>query len=148
MHAQQPITNITLRIALDAPTPPGVRFALQRGAAGTAESVALQQADGGALVFDVVIGYLTTTDGALDFRGPFVQGPRGARFVYVQSGQSAGQPATAWNRRAKIALGGITAALVAAMRPTEVLCAHIAGTAKDGGPPAASVKLTADWAII
>jgi hypothetical protein len=104
---------------------------------------------GSDISFDFTVGYLLA-DGALDFRGPFVQGPRGARFVYINSGGLADQANSGWRRRAKIALGGISSDLINALnaQPGQVLCTHIAGKAKDGGPPAASVPLLKSWFIL
>lgn len=68
-----------------------------------------------------------------NFLGPFVQGPRGARFVYINSG-------TPWTRRAKVHLSGITWALIrrAKGKPPET---RFAGTARDGGPSCSTVPL-------
>jgi hypothetical protein len=41
-----------------------------------------------------------------------VEGPPARRFLYVNSGTSAGQHDSRWSRRAKVALGGITAGQV------------------------------------
>src|SRR6266705_4795042 len=42
-----------------------------------------------------------------NFAGPFVQGPAGERFVYIDIGTYAGQTNTPWSRRLKIPLSGI-----------------------------------------
>jgi hypothetical protein len=52
-----------------------------------------------------------TADTALDFAGPFVHGPRRGRFLYLGY-RPVG--ATAWTRRWKIPLAGITPDLIAA----------------------------------
>jgi hypothetical protein len=139
------IPELLLRIVLEAP-PRDVMFALQRG---KDELVDQTRSTGADVVFNFTVGYLLTAD-ALDFRGPFVQGPRGGRFVYVNAGQLAGQDDSPWRCRAKIALGGISAGLVAALQanPSNVLCARIAGKGKNGGPPAASVPLLSGWVVM
>src|SRR4030095_7328360 len=43
-----------------------------------------------------------------NFLGEYAQGPRDARFVYVNSGTYAGQPTSCWSRRAKLSLMSVT----------------------------------------
>src|SRR5205809_130684 len=52
------------------------------------------------------------SSGSPNFLGKFAQGPKDARFIYVNSGSYAGQPGTQWNRRAKISLMKITSTQV------------------------------------
>jgi hypothetical protein len=137
------ITDLRIRIVLSDP-PAGVRFALQRG---KDERVGQVQSTGKDLAFECLIGVVDKEDGEVDFRGPFVQGPRGGRFVYIGSGTLAGDTASPITRRAKIALGGITRALVdQALANNGVLQTRIAGKNKDGGPACASVPLLDAWA--
>jgi hypothetical protein len=84
------------------------------------------------------------------FLGPFTQGPPTARFVYVTSGQSAGQPGSCWNRRAKIPLGGITWSLLEQVlaKKGAVLEVQIEGTGRDGGPACATVPLARTWRVV
>ena len=120
--------------------PSGVTFAVQRGAA---ELLAPTSRMLDPLVFDftVRVGGVTPS-GASRFLGPFTQGPPSARFVYVNSGQSAGQADTRWNRRAKLPLAGITAAMIreAEGSPGARIETEFEGTGRDGGPTCASVK--------
>ncbi len=138
------LRELPIRIVLVNP-PTDVTFAVQRG---KSEPVDQRRSAGADEVFDITIG-VVQSDEQIDFRGPFVQGPRGGRFVYINSGTLAGDAMTSWTRRAKIALGGITAELIAALdaKPKHVLRGRIAGKAKDGGPPAASVPLLTGWEI-
>ncbi|HEY0783210.1 MAG TPA: DUF5990 family protein [Thermoanaerobaculia bacterium] len=130
--------DLTLRIVVVDP-PPGVQFAVQRG---RDELVDRQIAGTAELRFDVAV---QVRDGAgdLDFRGPFVQGKRGDRFVYVNSGTLAAQAGSTWTRRAKVKLGSITQEAVerALREAAGVLVARFAGRAKDGGPACATVPL-------
>jgi len=73
-----------------------------------------------------------------NFLGPFVQGPRGGRFVYVNSGTLAGQADSCWTRRAKVGLKEISWDLVVAVlaNPSSFPEAKITGRAKDGDQPA------------
>ena len=130
--------ELPLRITLAGP-PEGVLFCLQRG---RDERVAPVRADGGDLSFDLSVRVVSRPDGALDFRGPFVQGRPGGRFVYVRSGTSAGDHGSCWSRRAKIGLEGILPAQVdEATRPGRVLEGRIPGRAGDGGPSCGTVPL-------
>ena len=141
----QPLFDIPMRIVLEAP-PRGVVFALQRGKRDLA---VLALSTGEDLRFDFVIGCRLAPD-APDFAGPFAQGPRGGRFVYLNAGALAGQADSLIRRRAKIQLGGVSADQIAALQAdsSQVLCARIAGTARDGGPPAATVPIMGGWQIV
>ena len=77
-------------------------------------------------------------DGSPRFLGKVVQGPVGARFVYVCSGTLAGDHASCWTRRAKVPLQGITQELIDSGRRLE---ARIDGRARDGGPACGTVPL-------
>jgi hypothetical protein len=85
-----------------------------------------------------------------DFLGPFVHGPRGGRFVYVNVGAMAGQAGSPWQRRAKVPLAGITSALAREVTAGSglLLAAAIAGTGKDGTPACATVPLASDWRLV
>ena len=72
--------------------------------------------------------------------GDVTQGPRDGRFVYINAGTSAGDPASPWTRRAKISLAGITWTHVENARGG-VLETRFHGTARDGGPSCATVPL-------
>ncbi len=93
------------------------------------------------LTFEFLID-VEIQDGAPNFLGKFAQGPRHARFIYVNSGSYAGQPWTQWNRRAKISLMSITSEQVNHVIGDEVLCleTEFEGIGRDGGPTCASVK--------
>src|SRR5438270_13639033 len=84
------------------------------------------------------------------YLGAFTQGPSEERFVYVNSGQSAGQHDTEWNRRAKNPLTTITPALIDAVRstPNTVLLIEIEGKAADGGPVVASRLSSTQWRTV
>src|SRR5262245_49806961 len=95
-------TEVTITIELIKP-PAGVSFGLQRR---KDELVDVVRSTGCDIVFTLPVSIVNSTDG-LDFRGPFVQGPKGARFIYINSGKRAGDANTYWDRRAKIHLSGI-----------------------------------------
>lgn len=132
--------EIPLRITLVHP-PRDVVFCLQRG---KAEIVSPIRATGDDLSFELSVRVRDgRPDGLPNFLGPFTQGPPTGRFVYVNSGTSAGQAGSCWTRRAKIQLSGISWALIeeALAAPDAVLEARIAGVARDGGPACATVPL-------
>ena len=74
--------------------------------------------------------------------GQFAQGPKKARFVYVNSGTYAGQHSTCWGRRAKLSLMSITEKQLREVIDNEKKCLEITmpGVGWDGGPTCASVK--------
>lgn len=135
--------ELPLRIVLLAP-PAGVNFALQHGAtSGTAYPpvVDAQQGDGiRDLTFAFTIAVRREPATPLRLRGPFVQGPTDARFIYLVVGRRAGQPDSPWDRRAKVPLAGITPALVRAVlaHPGAWLEAAVPGTLPDGSPTCAT----------
>ncbi len=131
--------SLRLRLVVIDP-PAGVAFAMQRG---RDELVPPTGNESGSLLFDfdLRIGK-PLADGRPNFLGPFAHGTPSARFVYVNSGTSAGQTDSCWTRRAKIMLAGIDQALLSrALRSDGRLEAHMRGTGKDGGPACASVQL-------
>jgi len=93
------------------------------------------------LVFEFEID-VDISSGTPNFLGAYAQGPKDARFVYVNSGTYAGDPNSGFGRRAKLSLMSITETQV-----DEVLASKSAkletsfpGVGRDGGPTCASVK--------
>src|SRR5688572_10661385 len=127
--------ELRCRIVLEAP-PAGVDFAIQIGQGSKFQLDQKQRSAGDDLEFEFSVIVPATAQSAPDFRGPAVQGPRGQRFIYINSGTYAGQSRTAWARRLKVPLIGIGSETVAraAANPRQALEARVAGTAKDGGP--------------
>jgi hypothetical protein len=139
------LPEVQLRVVLLAPLT-GVPFALQHG---EATHVGTNVSSGADLAFTFDVGFLLAED-SLDFRGPFVHGPRGGRFVYICSGELVDPRYTTWRRRAKVPLGGISSALLSdcIARTSGMLRVCISGKAKDGGPPAATVPLIDAWTVV
>jgi len=138
---------IGFRIILEEP-PAGVDYALQKGRGSVFETVQKQRSNGTHLRFEFTAD-LRAAGSAPDFRGPFVQGPAGGRFVYIGIGSFAGQHDTPWSRRLKVPLTGITPALIRqAAAGGTVLEAHVPGTGRDGTPACASVKDFQGWAVV
>jgi Family of unknown function (DUF5990) len=123
----------TFRIILEQPTA-GVDFGLQKGHGSSHEVVQKQRSNGKDLAFEFTVTANTGKDREPNFTGPFVQGPTGERFVYINIGTFAGQIDTCWSRRLKIPLAGISWKILEA---GTIPVAHVPGTGKDGGPSCA-----------
>ncbi|MBA3341588.1 MAG: hypothetical protein H0T48_07100 [Gemmatimonadaceae bacterium] len=138
--------ELPLRITLVDP-PRDVLFCLQRGAG---ELVSATLPDGLNLSLDLSVRVGTQKTGEPNFLGPFAQGRPNDRFIYVNSGQAAGQSGSCWDRRAKVRLGAISWSQVAEAlaKPDARLEVRIKGRARDGGPCCASVPLLDDgWSV-
>ncbi|HET6762615.1 MAG TPA: DUF5990 family protein [Longimicrobiaceae bacterium] len=139
MTARPAEREVPLRITLEAP-PAGVPFVVQLGKTARLPPTS-RTAD--AITFDTSVRVVVRDDGSLNFLGPAAQGTPQDRFVYVGSGKHAGDPASPWDRRAKVKLAGIDAAMVEQVlaKPGRTLHATIPGTMRDGSPVCASVAL-------
>lgn len=136
--------EIALRLLVVEP-PAKVALALQRGREDLVGPTAYL---GDVLVFSFSLVVADIAATPVRFTGEFAQGPADARFVYVRAGTLAGQPDSAWTRRAKVPLAGISAELVqAALESGRPLETRVAGSAKDGGPFFASVPLLIPWSV-
>ena len=131
---------IKLRIVLLHP-PAGADFGLQMGRGNAYETVQTKRSTGPDLSFEFEVGIKPGPD----FSGPFVQGPKGERFVYIDIGTYAGQVGTEWSRRLKVPLKGITQAMIDS---GSVLETRINGTARDGGPACATPKPFWGWSAV
>ena len=141
------IRSLSLRITLVKP-PHGVPLCLQEG---KDDLVPPSAASGEQISFDFSVNIANDgTAGPPNFRGPAVQGPPTGRFIYINAGTYAGQAESCWSRRAKVPLAAITWELIeeALSKSGAVLEARIAGTARDGGPSCATVRLLNDgWKV-
>lgn len=133
-------TPITLRLTVADPVP-GVRYSLQKDDAPHAPVTATD----GPLSFDVPVRL--SDDGR--FLGPFVrrEGPQ-RRFVYIRIGQSAGDHAATWSRRAKIDIHDIPGGLLDQARAGAVLEVVLPGRGKDGMPACATVRGIDGWKTV
>ena len=129
--------TINLQIILVQP-PPNILFGLQKGSGNSYETVQKQTSASYDLLFTfpITIKGDKGKDAFPKFSGPFVQGPAGGKFVYIDIGTCAGQTDTMWSRRLKIPLTGITWELIDQLmaKPTLLLETNVPGTGKDGGP--------------
>ena len=142
------IRSLSLRITLVKP-PHGVSLFLQQG---KDDLVPPSTASGEQVSFDFSVNIANDrTAGPPNFRGPAVQGPPTGRFIYINAGTYAGQAESRWSRRAKAPLEAITWELIeeALSKSGAVLEARIAGTAGDGGPACATVRLlNGGWKVL
>jgi hypothetical protein len=143
-----PETILQLQIILSAP-PSDVMFALQKGSGSVYETVHKQISGKGDLSFSfsVQVKGDRSKDEQPKHSGSFVQGPANGKFVYINIGTYAGQVGSAWARRLKVPLSGISWKDVDAMKSNTLLQAIVPGTGKDGGPNCATVKPFAGWYI-
>lgn len=140
--------ELPFRIVVMAP-PEGVVFAVQSGRTGRAELIPPTRATNEAVVFNMRVRVDESSPaGAVKLYSPIVQGPPGARFVYINSGTLAGQADSCWTRRAKVPLAGLTRELIdEAHASGAVIEIAITGTAADGGPAFATVPLLRSWRL-
>lgn len=147
--ARGPAT-ITLRIVGHAlPADAANRSTLHVGVQRRRETVDLVPAGAATAVFTCPIDVVTRNGSGFDFRGPFVQGKAGARFVYLVWGDVAEDGAFAMTQRAKIGLSTLDDGLVrAAQAPDAVLEASLRLTDERGRPVAATVPPAAiTWTV-
>jgi hypothetical protein len=142
------IRSLPLRITLLKPLR-DVPLCLQQG---KADLVPPSINSGEQVSFDFTVNIANDrADGPPNLRGPFVQGPPAGRFIYINSGTFAGQADSCWSRRAKVSLAGITWELIEQVLSESgaVLEGRIAGTAGDGGPACATVRLLeGGWKVV
>ena len=115
----------------------GVRLGVQRGQEVVDDVAA--EADQEEVVFDLPIQVaMSPRTGTTDFKGPFVHGKRGARFLYLCWGERQGER---WEgfRRAKVPLGNLNPVLLEqASRAGAVIETTLDMTDRRGGPVAGS----------
>lgn len=138
--------ELKLHIVVEGP-PAGVDFGLQKGRGSAYETVQKQRSAGKDLRFEFTVTVKANAkDKRPDYGAPYVQGPAGERFVYIDIGTMAGQAESCWTRRLKIPLGSIGWALVdqAADAGLET---KVKGMANDGGPNCGTAKPFEGWKI-
>lgn len=142
--------EITLHIILQKPTI-DVDFGLQKGSGSNYETVQTQKSTSQDLSFRFCIKIQgdKQKDMFPKFTGPFVQGPTGGKFIYIDIGTYAGQTNTPWSRRLKIPLTGIAWDVIdkIIIDPKLILETIVPGVGKDGGPNCATVKPFSGWSL-
>jgi hypothetical protein len=76
----------------------------------------------------------------VDFRGPYISGPPGGRFVYLAWGVVEGPGSFEMFRRAKIMFDGIPAETMTAAQESGVLVGRLGLTDPKGNPTCAAVR--------
>lgn len=134
-----------LRVRIVGTNMPGRVFGEHRhvhvGVQCRKEAVDFTPGDAAEATFEFDIDVLRVEGGGWDFRGPYVHGPRGERFIYlVWADLPPGSEGTMF-RRAKLHLSCLEAELISrAAEPGGQLTAHLALTDGRGGPRCASVR--------
>ncbi|MFB9844401.1 DUF5990 family protein [Mucilaginibacter ginsenosidivorans] len=138
--------DLHLRIILISP-PADVDFGLQSGSGNKYKTVQKQVSGNGDLLFVLSVKIKNDKDGNIDFAGPFVQGSKGERFIYIDIGTYAGNPESEWGRRLKIPLRDIPVSVIEKLQPDNklILETRVPGMGKDGGPNCATVKPFEGW---
>ena len=138
---------ITVPIRIVGHTLPGRSFCehahVHVGVQGASRGEVLDPVPGDApqAVFTFSIGVVRGADGALDFRGPFVQGKRGARFLYLSWGDLLPDGQFRMFRRAKLLLSALTESEIAdRLAPGTMLEAVVKLTGRRGGPICALLR--------
>lgn len=129
--------TLPLRIIVESPLS-GVAMLVQRGRDELLPPTVANQKE---MRFEFEID-VDVSDAGLNFLGKYSQGPKDARFVYVNSGTYAGEHHSCWGRRAKLSLMTITREQIEKVIGSDDLLLEttIPGVGKDGGPTCASVK--------
>jgi hypothetical protein len=137
-------TRTTLDVRIIGGRLPGRRWScydsIHVGVQRKAEVVGLVPGDAGQAFFDLTMDVVTDETG-LDFRGPFVQGKRGERFLYLSWGQLAPDGAFEMFRRAKLYLSALPEPVVTgAVRAGSGIEAVLDLTDERGRPLCAAVR--------
>ncbi len=115
----------------------GVSMTVQKGK----DELLVPKCANNTLLYEIEL-LVDLTNGRPNFLGPYAQGPKNARFIYLNSGTYASQNNSCWSRRAKLSLMSISKEDVEEVlrTPLSRLQADIIGTGGDGGPVCASIK--------
>lgn len=135
--------HLVFHITLKTP-PAGILYALQKGSGSNYNVEQAQHSTGADLNFEVPIeikGSQSTSE-VPDFKGPYVHGPLGGRFIYLDIGNYAGGDSVLASGRIKVPLTGITWDM---LNGASTLETTVAGTGKNGGPAYATPKPFAGW---
>lgn len=115
----------------------GIHVGIQRGS----EVVGLVTGDAADAVFDIEFDIVPGTDGAPDFRGPYVHGRRGERYLYLSWGEVDAEGTFATFRRLKLHLAPLAEQSTAEeLLAAKKIQAILELTDTRGRPIAASVR--------
>lgn len=135
---------LPFRVIVSAP-PSGVAMMVQRGRDELLRPVVVSKDE---LNFEFEIDVDLAGEDH-NFLGKYAQGPKNARFVYVNSGTYAGEQHSCWSRRAKLSLITIRREQVESVIRGKSLLLEttMPGVGKDGGPTCGSVK-GVEWKVV
>lgn len=140
---QSMTTEINLRIMLQNPME-GTLYGLQKGKGPDYETVQGQIGNGSDIVFKFAILIKEMKASIPTITGPFVQGPKGNRFIYIGIGSYAGQIGTVCNGRIKVPLPESAFENIQSEEEYLWSC-NIPGRNKDGKPVFATIKPFEGW---
>jgi hypothetical protein len=137
-------TEINLRIVLKNPIE-GTRYGLQKGKGSVYETLQGQLGSGHDLKFNFTIQVKEINGSVPTIIGPFVQGPKGNRFIYIGIGSYAGQTGAVWNGRIKVPLSDAAFENIQSDKDLYLWSCNIPGRNKDGKPVFATIKPFEGW---
>lgn len=137
-------TEINLRIKLQNPIE-GTRYGLQKGKGPNYETVQGQIGGSHDLIFNFTIQVKEINGSVPGITGPFVQGTKGDRFIYIGIGSYAGQTGALWNGRIKVPLPEAAFENIQPDEAQYLWSTNISGRNKDGKPVFATVKPFEGW---
>jgi hypothetical protein len=137
-----------VRVVIEGVSLPGRRCAVGEGHDNVhvgvqcrKEVVDLHPGDADSATWSFEVDARDLAEGGVDFYGPYVQGRRGERFVYLSWGTLGADGAVTMFRRAKLMLSAVDPAVIAAARRAEArLVGRLGLTGGDGGPRCAAVR--------
>lgn len=128
--------DIPVRVTVKQPLP-GVVMRVQRGKDELLDPIGTTSEEL-AFEFDLTVDLSQNKPNVF---GKYSQGPKDARFIYVNSGTYARQHPTPWGRRAKLSLMSVTREEIEDILANEgILACEFDGVGRDGGPTCATVK--------
>ena len=136
--------EINLRIVLQHPID-GLLYGLQKGKGADYEAVLAQLGNNQDLTFAFTIQLKPANGPGISLGGPFVQGPVGNRFVYINMGSYAGQVGAPWNGRLKVPLFEADFQEALADDSADSWSCTVPGRTADGKPAFATVKPFGGW---
>ena len=141
------VTVTTVAVRILGQNLPGLRFceheAVHVGVQRESRELVIDPVPGDAseAVFTFTITVVRSDDGQIDFRGPVVQGKRGARFFYLSWGDLAPDGQFHMFRRAKIQLSALAEMGIADAAETGTAMEAVVNlTGPRGGPVCANLR--------
>jgi hypothetical protein len=117
----------------------GIHVGVQRRAKA-AELLGVTPGDAPTATWTLEAVVTAKPDGATDLRGPYIQGPPGGRFIYLNWGTVDQSGAFALFRRAKLWLEAVPPEVLATAADLGVLVGRVGLTDPKGNPVCASVR--------